>query len=113
VSFIVLLFSDDNFHTGDRVKWYRDRSHRDRLREEKEILEEELKRTSRYFAYMKGTWLTLAKDHEESRPGKAAYANKQAAVYECLRGAAATHKTKANQKGNQFETWYKHYKEGK
>jgi hypothetical protein len=64
------------------VKWFRERSTRNRLREEKEILEEELKRTVRSFSYLHRMWKTLA--DRSSAPGEASYAHKQAAIFERL-----------------------------
>lgn len=68
----------------DRVKWFRDRAARDRAQEEKEILEEEMKRVVRSFQNYVGIWTSLASEEREcvrGVPGKSSYALKQAAVY--------------------------------
>ncbi|GLB34092.1 hypothetical protein LshimejAT787_0109760 [Lyophyllum shimeji] len=65
----------------DRVKWFRDRAARDRSREEKEILEEEFRRSVTSFQRMSQVWTELAKDAKESRVGYGAYGYRQAAMY--------------------------------
>ncbi|KAJ3520759.1 hypothetical protein NMY22_g12606 [Coprinellus aureogranulatus] len=68
----------------DRVKWFRDRAARDRAREEKEILEEEMKRIVRSFKNYTTIWTSLASEDRPgitSTPGKASYALRQAEMY--------------------------------
>ena len=90
--------------TVDRVKWFRDRSARDRAREEKEILEEELGRTVRYFRHMQKTWTTLASKKEDI-PGYAAYAYKQSAMYERFAIDAEVFQVKAKEKCDVYVDW--------
>jgi len=65
----------------DRVKWFRDRAARDRAREEKEILDEEFRRTVVSFTQMADVWLKLAKDSQ--RRGFSSYAHEKSDMY-CL-----------------------------
>ncbi len=58
------------------------RAARDRCREEKEILEQELKRTFLSFTRYQEVWSTLAVS--QNVPGMAAYAFKTANVYQRL-----------------------------
>ncbi|KAF8057825.1 hypothetical protein FPV67DRAFT_1455922 [Lyophyllum atratum] len=66
----------------DRVKWFRDRAARDRAREEKEILEEEFRRSIASFHRMSEVWSELAS--KKPAPGYTAYCHKQAAMYSSL-----------------------------
>lgn len=94
------------FHNPvDRVKWFRDRSARDRAREEKEILEEEFKRTIRHFQYMQTTWSVLATKKMDAPPGYVAYAYKQAAMYERFALDAQKLQTKAEEKLQIYDNW--------
>jgi len=92
-------------HLVDRVKWFRDRSARDRAREEKEILEEELGRSVRYFKHMKNTWVTLATKKGNHSPGYAPYAYKQAAMYERFARDAESYQLKAEEKCRVYDDW--------
>ena len=75
----------------DRVKWFRDRAARDRSREEKEVLEEEFRRTQVSFNNMTAVWTELVSCSQRA-PGSAAYAYKQAAMYRGLaRGCEEWH----------------------
>ena len=67
----------------DRVKWFRDRAARDRAREEKEILDAEFQRTIQSFTKMSDIWSTLA-GKNASKHSNAAYARKQATLYDAL-----------------------------
>ncbi|KAF8520555.1 hypothetical protein JB92DRAFT_2786172 [Gautieria morchelliformis] len=68
----------------DWVQWFRARAHRDRWREEVEILEEEFRRTYRSFTRMCEVWKVLAAgcDHSHAGVGRRAYAHEQADMYE-------------------------------
>jgi hypothetical protein len=67
----------------DRVKWFRDRAARDRAREELEILKAEFERTKLSFTKMSDVWTTLAAKDATCR-SSAAYAHKQASLYDAL-----------------------------
>ena len=86
------------------MKWFRERSTRNRLREEKEILEEELKRTVRSFSYLHGMWKTLA--DRSSAPGEASYAHKQAAIFERLEADCEKLRIKGLEKNAVYQQWY-------
>lgn len=86
------------------MKWFWERSSRNRLREEKEILEEELKRTARSFSYLRGMWKTLA--DRSSALGEACYAHKQAAVFERLEADSEKLRIKALEKSAMYKQWY-------
>jgi hypothetical protein len=73
----------------DRVKWFRERANRDRLREETEILEAEFERTTASHTCMANVWNQLA-DRCIRNPGAAAYACKKVAMYTQL-AAECTH----------------------
>ena len=86
------------------MKWFRERSTRNRLREEKEILEEELKRTVRSFSYLHRMWKTLA--DRSSAPGEASYAHKQAAIFERLEADCEKLRIKGLEKNAVYQQWY-------
>ena len=95
------------FLTVDRVKYFRDRSALHRAREEKEILECEMVRTTRSFAAMKEAW----SEHGEQEKAQslfvsAAYAFKQAAMYARLANDAKLVLEKAEQKRVIYQRWY-------
>lgn len=92
-------------HLVDRVKWFRDRSARDRAREEKEILKEELGRSVSYFKHMKNTWVTLATKKLNHSPGYAPYAYKQAVMYERFTRDAESYQLKAEEKRRVYDDW--------
>jgi len=88
----------------DRVKWFRDRSLRNRAREEREILEEEFKRTIRSYTYMQSVW---ASQGERQRcPGSRAYAHKQAAMMGRLARECTESQANALKKGEVYDKWY-------
>ena len=87
----------------DQVKWFRERSAQNRLREEKEILEEELKQSVQSFSYLRGMWNTLA-DHSGA-PGEASYAHKQAAMFEHLESDCDKLHIKGLEKCTMYEKW--------
>jgi hypothetical protein len=64
----------------DRVKWFRDRAALQRSREEKEILEEEFKRTIRSFEHWEEIWTGLGQK-EEAQSGEAIYTFQTAAMF--------------------------------
>jgi len=64
----------------DRVKWFRDRAACQRSREEKEILEEEFKRTIRSFEHYEEVWKELGQK-ECSQTGQAVYTFQTAAMF--------------------------------
>jgi len=89
--------------TVDRVKWYRERSARNRSHEEKEILEEEMKRTLRTFGFLHSMWTTLGES--ASVPGNASYAHKQAAMFKQFESNCQKVCDKAVKKKNEYEQW--------
>ena len=106
------LISDFNctkvpFLTVDRVKYFRDRSALHRAREEKEILECEMVRTTRSFEVMKEAW----SEHGKQAKGKgalssAAYAFKQSEIYARLAEDSKVILEKAEKKRLVFQQWY-------
>lgn len=66
----------------DRVKWFRDRAERDRLREEIDILNAEFDRTEKSHTRMAEVWTQLA--NSSSCPGASAYAQRTAHMYSKL-----------------------------
>ncbi|PPQ95982.1 hypothetical protein CVT26_016198 [Gymnopilus dilepis] len=90
-------------HEMDRVKYFRDRSLRNRAREEREILEEEFKRTIRSYSTLKSAWLEQASKY--SNPGKRAYAHKQAAMLERLQLECQTFQEMALRKASSYDKW--------
>ena len=90
----------------DRVRWFRDRSARDRAREEKEILEEEMNRTVKFFRYMQDVWGRLANTTTPGQgPGHSAYSNKQSFMYARLAEEAEDFSKKAADKAVIFNDW--------
>jgi hypothetical protein len=87
------------------VKWYRDRSARNRAREEREILEEEFKRSIRSFENLSTVWTALAKE-AAIQPGKAAYGHKQAAMYRQLAQNCQERQKIAISKAEEYDKWY-------
>ncbi|KAK6992758.1 hypothetical protein R3P38DRAFT_141697 [Favolaschia claudopus] len=63
-----------------RVKWFRDRASYDRALEQKELVEEEFKRTIRSFKSHAAAWKTI-RDRSEPRSGEAAYAHLKSRMY--------------------------------
>ena len=103
IKFSIFALSSSQI-TVDRVKWFRDRSAKDRAHEEKEILEEELGRTVRYFKHMQKTWTTLASKKQDT-PGYAAYAYKQSAMYERFATDTKVFQVKAKEKCDVYVDW--------
>jgi hypothetical protein len=91
----------------DRVKYFRDRSALHRAREEKEILECEMVRTTRFFAVMREVWFEQGKrEKAQSSFASAAYAFKQAETYARLANGAKLVQEKADQKQVIYQQWY-------
>jgi hypothetical protein len=103
-----LSYKSHNFSLAvDRVKYFRDRSARNRAREEKEILEFEMARTTRSFDVMQTAWNEIGRrEHENSRHSYSAYAYKQAALYERLASDSKEFEGKAEKKRLVYEHWY-------
>lgn len=91
----------------DRVKYFRDRSSRNRAREERQILEEEFKRTIRYYGLHQSAWISQAK--KQRNHGSQAYAFKQAALLGLLADQCIQYQNNALEKGNLFDKWYVFY----
>ena len=88
----------------DRVKYFRERSSRDRAREERDILVEEFKRTIRYYTVYQNAWLLQAA--KQSSLGGCAYAHKQAAMFKHLSDQCTRYQDRALEKGSIFDKWY-------
>ena len=83
----------------DRVKYFRDRSARDRAREEKEILESEMSWTTRSFSIMRDAWIEMGKREREKHTfARSAYAYKQAEMYARLANDSEALKNRADKK---------------
>lgn len=95
----------------DRVKWYRDRSARDRYMEEKDILEEEMHRTIKYFSFMNKIWTKMGSECITDQPGSAAYAHKQAAMFGHLEEDMRKKQESAQEKQKEFEAWHLEHRE--
>ena len=78
----IILIGLPGYFKVDRVKWFRDRADRDRVREEVEILEAEFERTVLSHTRMADVWTQLA--GAASGPGAAAYAHKKTCMYRGL-----------------------------
>lgn len=74
--------------------------------EEKEILEEELHRTIKYFAFMSKIWREMGSEGTTDLPGNAAYAYKQAAMFERLQQDVCKKQELAQAKLDEFDLWY-------
>jgi len=91
----------------DRVKYFRDRSARNRAREEKEILEIEMARTTRSFAVTKKAWNEIGtREHENRAFAHSAYAYKQAELYTRLSSSSKIFEEKAEKKRQTYQQWY-------
>lgn len=66
----------------DRVQWFRDQAGLQRCREEKEVLEEEFRRTHTTFRRLAEVWLEMATSTDQ---GYACYAHKQSAMLMTLK----------------------------
>ena len=90
----------------DRVKYFRDRSALHRAREEKEILECELVRTTRSFEVMKEAWSEHGKQEKEKGVfAPAAYAFKQSEIYARLAKDSKVILEKAEKKRLIYQQW--------
>ena len=91
----------------DRVKYFRDRSARNRAQEEKEILESEMARTTRSFVVMQEAWNEIGtREHENSAFARSAYAYKQAELYTRLSSNSRAFEEKADKKRQIYQHWY-------
>lgn len=91
----------------DRVKYFRDRSACNRAREEKDILESEMARTTRSFVVWQKAWNEIGRREHESRGfARSAYAYKQAALYERLASDSEVFKEKAEKKRMAYQLWH-------
>jgi hypothetical protein len=90
----------------DRVKYFRDRSARNRAREEKEILESEMARTTRSFAVMQKAWNEIGIREHENSAASSAYAYKQAELYAHLSSNSKAFEDKAEKKRQIYQQWY-------
>lgn len=96
-----------NFYPpADRVKWFRDKSARDRAQEEKEILEEEIRRCISFHQFMENTWNAIAKNPNIDTPGHAAYAYKQAEMYRRLAGDGVEIQKRMKVKETVYVAWW-------
>ena len=88
----------------DRVKYFRDRSARNRAREEKEILESEMARTTRSFVFMQKAWNEIGtRDHESRAFAHSGYAYKQAELYARLASNSKAFEEKAKKKRQIYQ----------
>jgi hypothetical protein len=91
----------------DRVKYFRDRSARNRAREEKEILESEMARTTRSFLVMQKAWNEIGtRECENHDFARSAYAYKQAELYDHLARNSKAFEEKATKKQQIYQQWY-------
>ena len=91
----------------DRVKFFRDRSARNRAREEKDILESEMARTTRSFMVTYKAWFEIGKREKKKNAfARSAYAYKQAEMYARLAEDSKTIQAKAKQKEEIYQQWY-------
>ncbi|KAH6903700.1 hypothetical protein BKA70DRAFT_1513986 [Coprinopsis sp. MPI-PUGE-AT-0042] len=91
----------------DRVKWFRDRAIRDRGREEKEILEAEMRRVVISHTRYRDSWKSLAQSPQHSGvTGKSAYAWKQSFMYDKFLEDAQRYSTRLQDKKSGFAEWY-------
>jgi hypothetical protein len=90
----------------DRVKYFRDRSARNRAREEKEILESEMARTTLSFEVTYEAWSEIGKrEMEKTAFARAAYAYKQAEIYARLAEDSKAIQAKAEKKEKIYQQW--------
>lgn len=87
------------------MKWFRDKSARDRANEEKEILEEEIGRCVRFFRCMENVWISMAKKSSTNTPGHASYAYKQAEMYDRLAKDSADVQVRMEEKKRLYDKW--------
>jgi hypothetical protein len=96
------FFMYNRHPTVDRVKWFRDRATRDRLKEEKEILEAEFERTIKSHSRLAGAWSELATRLISERPGASAYASQQSSMYSTLAEDCKVNYKRAQMKANEY-----------
>ena len=88
----------------DRVKYFRDRSARNRAREEKEILESEMSRTTRSFLVMQKAWNKIGTQKcENCAFTHSAYAYKQDELYARLASNSKAFEENAKTKGQIYQ----------
>ncbi|PPQ76396.1 LOW QUALITY PROTEIN: hypothetical protein CVT26_015366 [Gymnopilus dilepis] len=87
----------------DRVKYFRDRSLRNRAREEKDILEEEFKRTICSYQALQLAWTSQAA--KTSSLGSKAYAHRQAGIFERLGQECEKKYSDSWEKGQDYDRW--------
>ncbi|KAF9529569.1 hypothetical protein CPB83DRAFT_764801, partial [Crepidotus variabilis] len=109
----------------DRVKYFRDRSSRNRTREEKEILESEMLRTTRSFKKTCEAWAKisirelgleckscintegqLSSEKCLHPQARSAYASSQQAVYARLTSDSEEYQIRAESKSNDYKIWF-------
>lgn len=88
----------------DRVKWFRERSLRNRAREEREILEEEFRRVICSYDRLRSVW--ISQGEKQTEPGSRAYAYKQAEMLECLSRECTETRIRALKKAEVYDKWY-------
>jgi len=90
----------------DRVKWFHERSLRNRSREEREIMEEEFKRVISSYNRLRSVWISHGEKQAEK--GSRAYAYKQAAILERLSRdcTQAETRNRALKKAEVYDKWY-------
>jgi len=91
----------------DRVKWFCERSLRNRAHEERQILDEEFNRTIRSYSYLQSVWVSQGK--KQSDPGSCAYAYKQASMLERLARDCMIVQDKVIAKSEVYDKWYSKY----
>ena len=99
----LFLYDVSDSPSVDRVKYFRERALRDRAREEREILEEEFKRTIRSYEVLQAAWLGQAENVQSL--GSRAYAHKQAAMLGRLGKNCRKQHTKVIEKAEEYDKW--------
>jgi hypothetical protein len=103
---VILSQTDVHLLTVDRVKYFRDRSARNRAREEKEILESEMAQTTLSFMVSYKAWSEIGKQETEKNLfARAAYAYKQAEIYARLAEDSKAIQAKAVKKEEIYQRW--------
>jgi hypothetical protein len=88
----------------DRVKWFRERSLRNRARDEREILEEEFKCVIYSYNRLHSVW--ISQGNKQTELGSRAYAYKQAAMLERLSRNCTETQNRALKKAEVYDKWY-------
>lgn len=78
--------------------------------EEKEILEQEMHRTVKHFSFMSGVWRQMGEECITDRPGSAAYAYKQAAMFKQFEDDICKKQQLAQAKQAEFDAWRLEYR---